>query len=35
MITLAQVRESHNADLCSNLFNSGMQFACAQIANAQ
>lgn len=35
MITLAQVRETHNEALCSNLFNTGMQFACSQIANAQ
>ncbi len=33
MITLAQVRETHNPELCGNLFNTGMQFACVQIAN--
>lgn len=35
MITLAQVRQTRDEALCANLFNTGMQFACAQIANAQ
>ncbi len=34
MITLAQVRLTHDQNLCGNLFNTGMQFACMQIANA-
>lgn len=34
MITLAQVRLTHDENLCGNLFNTGMQFACMQIANA-
>lgn len=34
MITLAQVRSTHNENLCGGLFNTGMQYACMQIANA-
>ena len=34
MITLAQVRTTHDSNLCGDLFNTGMQYACVQIANA-
>lgn len=34
MITMAIVRSTHDQNLCGNLFNTGMQFACMQIANA-
>lgn len=34
MITLAQVRATHDGNLCGGLFNTGMQYACVQIANA-
>lgn len=34
MITLAQVRATHDGNLCSGLFSTGMQYACVQIANA-
>ncbi len=34
MITMAIVRTTHDQNLCGNLFNAGMQFACMQIANA-
>lgn len=34
MITMALVRSTRDPNLCGNLFNTGMQFACVQIANA-
>ena len=34
MITMALVRNTRDQNLCGNLFNTGMQFACMQIANA-
>jgi hypothetical protein len=34
-ITMSRVRESHDSTLCGSLFNTGMQFACMQIANSE
>ena len=34
MITMVLVRSTHDQNLCGNLFNTGMQFACMQIAHS-